>query len=199
MAAGDDQTARFYASNAVSYADYRLKPGRSRLQAFLERLQPGADILELGCGNGLDSAFMIERGFRVTPTDGVAEMASEAAVRLGLPVAVLPFEDIEFVSGYDGIWASACLLHVPRQRLAAILARISRALTPGGVFYASYKSGGPEGCDRYDRYYNNPGRDWLEACYNTLPWSSLDIAGQAGGGYDDEPTEWLHVTAVKPD
>ncbi len=30
-------------------------------------------------------------------------------------------------------WASACLLHVPREELAGILGRIHRALKPGGA------------------------------------------------------------------
>ena len=86
-----DQTLRFYADNAKAYAGYREKANEIRLEAFLSRLSPGPLILELGCGNGRDSGFMIERGFDVTPTDGVAEMAEQASRRLGRRVALLRF------------------------------------------------------------------------------------------------------------
>lgn len=35
-------------------------------------------------------------------------------------------------AAYDGVWAGACLLHVPRDELAGVLARIHRALKPEG-------------------------------------------------------------------
>ncbi|MBD8664965.1 class I SAM-dependent methyltransferase [Rhizobium sp. CFBP 8752] len=192
-----DQTLRFYADNAKAYAGYREKANEIRLEAFLSRLSPGARVLELGCGNGRDSGFMIERGFDVTPTDGVAEMAEQASRRLGRTVAVLRFGDIASVAAYDGVWANACLLHTPINDLADILARIHRALRPGGIFYASYKTGGEEMTDAIGRYYNNPSRPWLEQAYRTVTWSSLEISTNDGSGYDDRPTEWLHVTAVK--
>jgi SAM-dependent methyltransferase len=192
-----DQTLRFYADNAKAYAGYREKANEIRLEGFLSGLAPGARILELGCGNGRDSGFMIDRGFDVTPTDGVAEMAAQASRRLGRKVEVLRFGDIDSVAAYDGIWANACLLHIPRKDLSDVLARIHRALRPAGLFYASFKTGGEEMTDTIGRYYNNPSRAWLEQLYGTVGWSSLDITTNDGSGYDDRPTEWLHVTAVK--
>jgi SAM-dependent methyltransferase len=193
----DDPTSRFYAENAQAYADYWPTPSGRSLEVFLSRLKPQAEILELGCGNGRDSGLMIERGFRVTPTDGTAPMAEQARRRLGVDVAVLRFEDIENIESFDGIWASACLLHVPRPELGDILARIHRALRPQGVFYASYKSGNAEGADRLGRYYNYPDRRWLELTYGQQPWASLEITEHSGGGYDGSTGQWLHATAIK--
>ncbi|MCC2608239.1 class I SAM-dependent methyltransferase [Neorhizobium petrolearium] len=193
----DDPTFRFYAENAAIYAARTSASSRFRLDRFLLKLKPGAEILELGCGNGRDSALMIERGFRVTPTDGTPEMAGEAEKRLGVPVRVLRFEDIDAVDAFDGVWANACLLHVPRSDLGAILAGIHSALRSGGIFYASFKAGAAEGFDDLGRYYNYPSREWLNAVYETRHWTSIDIDETHGGAYDDRPTDWLHVTAVK--
>lgn len=198
MAADESSTNRFYAENAEVYAASTSQPHVVRLTPFLAGLKPGAEILELGCGNGRDSAAMIESGFRVTPTDGTPEMAREAERRLGVPVHVLRFEDIDGVAAFDGIWANACLLHVPRSDLAEILARIHRALRPGGLFYASFKAGQAEGLDSLGRYYNYPSSDWLREVYETLPWALLEIDENHGGAYDRQPTDWLHVTARKP-
>ena len=74
---------------------------------------------------------------------------------------------------------------------------MQRALRPGGVFYASYKAGEAEGRDRFGRYYNYPDADWLRIAYGKDGWSRLDIGEDLGGGYDQEPTRWLHATAIK--
>jgi SAM-dependent methyltransferase len=197
MEGEDDPTLRFYADNAETYADYWLTPSARRLADFLAMLPAQAEILELGCGNGRDSGFMLDRGYRVTPTDGTPELAAVAAKRLGVEVSVLRFKDMGHVEAFDGIWAHACLLHVPRAELAGILARIHRALKPGGIFYASYKGGVAEGHDKFGRYYNYPSEAWLRATYETMPWTSIMVQGGKGGGYDDQPIDWLHVTGKK--
>ena len=197
MVLPQDPTTRFYAENASTYAEHANAPSRERLDPFLARLTQGARILELGCGNGRDSAEMLSRGFRVTPTDGIAEIAAEASRRLKMPVSVLPFSEITAVSAFDGIWANACLLHVPRVDLGAVLSRIHRALRQGGVFYASFKGGEAEGHDALGRYYNYPSMPWLMMLGETLPWSYLAVDMTHGGAYDGQPTDWLHLLAVK--
>ncbi|MCM2472571.1 class I SAM-dependent methyltransferase [Rhizobium sp. CG5] len=193
----DDPSVAFYAANAVDYAARDRKIPTVRLEAFLDRLVPGARILELGCGAGEDSAMMLARGFDVTPTDGTAEMAAEAARRLQRPVQVLRFDEIDALELYDGIWANACLLHVPQADLQAVLARIFKAAAPGCVFYASYKTGGSPGTDRFGRYYNRPTAAWLSEIYRAAGWLDPEIENAAGGGYDGEPTDWLYVMALK--
>ena len=77
--------------------------------------------------------------------DGSPEMAEVASRRLDRPVGTLLFHELDEVEAYDGVWANACLLHVPRDELAPILKLIWRALKPGGTFYASFKAGDAEG------------------------------------------------------
>jgi len=192
-----DPSLRFYADNAATYAGRNRTSKADRLEPFLARLSPGARVLELGCGSGADSAAMIAAGFDVDPTDGTPQMAAEAERRLGRPVRVLRFAELDADEVYDGVWANACLLHVPREGIADVLARIWRALKPGGIFYASFKAGSQEGLDRLQRYYNRPDREWLGATYAGAGWRPPVIDHERGGGYDGEPTDWLHVTAVK--
>ncbi len=89
MTARDDTTLGFYAAEAQPYASRSRAADEERLNAFLARLPSGARILELGCGGGQDSEWMLARGFDVTPTDGSPELAREAEKRLGRPVRVL--------------------------------------------------------------------------------------------------------------
>ncbi|KQM33558.1 SAM-dependent methyltransferase [Rhizobium sp. Leaf68] len=197
MTARDDHTIGFYAREVAAYTT-RGVDASPRLKAFLAALPPGGRILELGCGAGQDSEAMLARGFDVHPTDGTPEMARAAAERLGVATSTLLFEDIAEQNAYDGIWANACLLHVPRATLPSIIARIHAALKDKGVFYASYKAGTAEGRDELDRFYNYPSPDWLLDVYQQLSWHQITIDEAKGSGYDNKPTDWLHVTAVKP-
>ncbi|MBN8987500.1 MAG: class I SAM-dependent methyltransferase [Rhizobiales bacterium] len=194
----DEQTLQFYRSNAKAYAGREITSRQARLTAFLGRLAPDALILELGCGAGGDTAEMLARGFNVLPTDGSPEMAEVASRRLGCPVGTLLFHDLDAVEAYDGVWANACLLHVPRDELAQVLGRIWRALKPGGVFYASFKTGEAEGRDTLDRYYNYPSPEWLRETYAEVgDWPSLDIETGNVIGFDNKWAPMLFVTACK--
>jgi SAM-dependent methyltransferase len=197
MTAQDDTTLTFYAEHASAYASRGHDAERHYLVRFLSMLSPGASIMELGCGAGQDSETMIAGGFDVTPTDGTPEIAREAERRLGRSVRVLLFGDIDMKNRFDGVWANACLLHVPRIELPAIISRIHTALKPGGVFYASFKAGAAEGRDQFNRYYNYPSADWLRHAYGPDRWEATVIEEAIGSGYDKKPTDWLHVTARK--
>ncbi|WP_235916378.1 class I SAM-dependent methyltransferase [Sphingomonas psychrolutea] len=185
----------FYEGNAEDYAARSSGAARMWLDRFMADLPPGASVLELGCGAGHDAARLIAAGFDVTPTDGSPAMAREAERRLGRPVETLRFEDLHGAAMYDGIWASACLLHVPRKELPDVLAKIALLLNPSGLFYASYKTGGREGRDSLGRYYNRPGSSWLSRVYLEAGFQAPVIEQVNGGGFDGVATEWLHVVA----
>ena len=191
----DDPTLRFYADNAATYAQHVTTPTGRQLSAFLALLPSGGKILELGCGNGRDAAHMLFLGFDVDATDGTPELAAEAERRIGQPVRILRFEQLDAIGAYDGIWACASLLHAPAGDLVGILSRIHRALRPDGVFTASFKAGNGEGRDSFGRYFNYPSAEHLRADYASAGWRDVVLETRMGSGYDAKPTEWLWVTA----
>src|SRR3954471_20078709 len=94
IAAYDPETLQFYADQAPVYTASGPQGASRHLSAFLDRLRPGSRILELGCGGGRDSELMIRRGFVVDPTDGSAEIARKAEERIGKPVRVMRFDEL---------------------------------------------------------------------------------------------------------
>jgi SAM-dependent methyltransferase len=194
----DVDTLSFYAAEAPVYVTARPEEVSSEVAAFLKLLHPGASILELGCGGGIDAAHMIAAGFDVDPTDGVPEMATQAEVRVGRPVRVMRFDELDDEDRYDGVIASASLLHVPRVGLPDILRRVWRALKPGGWHMASYKTGAPEGFDIHGRYYNQPTSAQAEAMYRTAgDWSVYNADESMGVGYFSAPSAWLKIVSQK--
>jgi hypothetical protein len=47
----------------------------------------------------------------------------------------------QWIEQFDGIWACASPLHVPRLELPPRMTRLAKALKPGGVMYVSFKYG----------------------------------------------------------
>ncbi|QWW66373.1 bifunctional 2-polyprenyl-6-hydroxyphenol methylase/3-demethylubiquinol 3-O-methyltransferase UbiG [Rhizobium sp. WYJ-E13] len=192
-----DDTSAFYNDNAETYATRDRKPPTTRLDAFLADLPEQARILELGCGGGQDCAYMLSKGFDVTPTDGSAELARQAEKLIDRTVKVMRFEELSAREEFDGVWAEASLLHVPRADLPVILTLIRNALKHGGVFHASFKAGTAEGQDDFGRYYNYPSREWLQELLVAGGWKDVSIREADGGGYDGKPTRWLYLGALK--
>lgn len=194
----DEQTLRFYADNALTYAGRVRSRLDEELRTFLGRLQPGARILELGTGGGDDAATMLAQGFDLHPTDASPQLAKAAEARIGQPVRLMRFDELAEQDAYDGVWANACLLHAPRDELTNDLTRIHCALRPGGLFVASFKAGNGEGRDQFGRYYNYPDHATLEGHYSSAaPWAELAITERLGSGYDKKPTLWHWVMARK--
>ena len=195
----DEETLGFYRRNAEVYAG-RVKAPSSQLRGFLMLLPPGGSILELGCGAGNHCAEMMAAGFSVRATDGSPEMAEVASRRLGRAVDTMRFDQLDADEAFDGVWASACLLHVPRDELTGILRRIRRALRREGIFYASFKLGASEGRDSLGRYYNYPSPEWLEGIYAASgPWDLLTSDTSKIRSFDQTPATMLHLLARKRD
>jgi len=103
------------------------------------------------------------------------------------PVAVLRFQEVTWENAFDGIWACASLLHVPRAEMDAVLARLVRALRPGGVWYMSFKAGEPEEV-RGGRLFNDQTGRSLRELLDRQPalqpgriWLTEDVRPDRGG------------------
>ena len=192
----DSATLNFYNSTAEVYTSSGPGGTNRRLADFLSRLPAKAHVLDLGCGGGRDAERMIAEGFNVDPTDGSPAIAQTAAMRLGRPVRTLQFGELDAACIYDAIWASASLLHVPRQALPDVLRRVWQALKPNGLHFASYKVGETEGRDGHGRYFNYLSRDQLLSAYHKLGrWDVVQIDEYTGGGYEGQQGPWISIIA----
>lgn len=192
----DANTISFYDREADAYAIFRKRS--PQLDAFISRLAIGANVLELGCGAGHDAEALIAAGMTVTATDASSKLAARASQKIGRPVRVMRFDELSDIEAFDGVWANACLLHVPSGALSRVLANVRDSLRDGGVFFASFNAGNGEDRDQLGRYYNFPDRFELERYFAAAgPWKALAIEEGFGGGYDGVARVWFYCTAIK--
>ncbi len=104
------------------------------------------------------------------------------------------FDQLDAEHEYDAVWAHASLIHVPMVSLGEVLTRVYRALRPGGLHAATYKSGGQEGRDSQGRYYNYPSLDQLLAAYEQAgEWDIIHHSEYVGGGFENGSGPWAYV------
>lgn len=140
---------------------------------FLQYLPAGGLILDAGCGSGRDSRAFLQAGYSVSAFDACGALCKEARQFSGLAVAHQRFLDPLPVTGVDGIWACASLLHVPRSDLVLTLAHLTAALVSGGVLYASFKWGWGERVDADGRHFTDLDLTELARLLDSLPHLQL--------------------------
>jgi SAM-dependent methyltransferase len=193
----DPATIAFYQARAPRWVFHSGEAHSHQLDAFLDRLPEGSAVLELGCGGGRDAARMKARGFAVDATDGTPALVRRANEAFGLGARVMAFHELEAEAAYAGVWAHASLLHCPRASLPDVLARIFRALVPGGWFFSSYKLGEEEGRDLLGRLHNFPSPGWLFAAYAEAGFILDSHEVYAGKASDGTQRDWIDLVARK--
>jgi|SRR3989344_3473484 len=153
-----DNNAQGFEARTKDYIrNYILKDA----ELFISFLQ-GTRILDLGSGPGRDSLFFKERGLNPLCVDFSPEMVRLCQVK-GLEAQVGDLENLPFSdSTFDGVWAYTSLLHMPKDKLPPVLARIGQILKPNGIFYLGMKEGDFEGWIESDKY---PGSQRFFALY----------------------------------
>ena len=156
----------FYEENAESYIQdtFGIDMEGTR-RKFLAYVPKGGKILDLGFGSGRDMAAFRDEGYQVMGIDPCLPFVRRAR-SIGMEALPLKAENMPFVNEFDGIWASASLLH--SEDLPKALGKCHKALREGGVLYCSFKKGSFRGM-----------RD--ERLYLDMEPSSLDKALKGAG------------------
>jgi cyclopropane fatty-acyl-phospholipid synthase-like methyltransferase len=185
---------QFYEDNAEDFfrrsVDADMAEGWA---AFGALVKPGGRVLDAGCGSGRDTLALAKQGFRITPIEASPKLAALASAHTGLPVTVMTFDQVGWRDTFDGIWACASLLHVPRADLPAAMRRLRDALVPGGVWWMSFKYGDEErqASGRHFTDLDEAGARALIDETGGLTLLSMEVTGDARA--DRAGERWLSV------
>lgn len=196
-----ERTIETYESVAGEYRERNAD--RSDIEGLLEDFMgtvedatdgSSARLADVGCGPGWEAETFASRGYDAIGIDltdaflAVArEQASDASFarmdmrRLGLAT-----------DAFDGLWACASVLHLPRADVPGTLSEFRRALTPGGVVCLSVKRG--HGTETGTVYATDERRFTLYE-----PDELETLLSDAGFGIEsigtDEADEWVQAMA----
>ena len=122
-----------YDTNLNRTRDLEARSVRATLEA-----QPFETCLEIGCGTGKNTVWLIEKARQVTAVDLSEEMLAKARSRITTPSVTFIQADItaDWTFGdklYDLVTFSLVLEHIAD--LAPIFRKVAAALKPGGYVY----------------------------------------------------------------
>lgn len=189
-----DKTVAYYNENAGTFFASTVNADMSvQYDLFLKHVPDGGYILDLGCGSGRDSKYFLEKGYKVEAVDGSPVLCEKASKLIGQPVRQLLFQDFDYTKQFDAVWASASLLHIPKENILLMFDKINASLKQNGIFYVSFKNGNFEG-ERNGRLFADFTKDsFAETISESNAFELLDIqiTSDVRVGRSDE--KWLNL------
>ena len=190
----DKKTISIYDSKSCEYASLtKVSRPSKQLNEFMNEINHGGTVLDLGCGPGIASAFMKKNGFNVVATDASAEMIKIARIENGINALHQSFEDISWTNHFDGIWAHFSLLHASKKMFPIHLEALYKALKPNGVFTIGMKIGKGEKRDNIGRFYSYYSEDQLLKYLKKSGFKIDNIKYGEDVGLDGKLASWIII------
>lgn len=172
----------FYNKNAEEFYNGTVNADMSATcDKFLKYIKHGGRILDVGCGSGRDSLYFLKRGYEVVSVDASEKMVESSSLLTGQKTILMRFDEIRFENEFDGIWACASLLHVPKSDIEDILRKLVKGLKTEGILFASFKYGNNE-VIRDERLFNSYDEEGLQGLLRSTPelklidiWKTQDV------------------------
>lgn len=191
-------TRTYYKEKAKAFFDSTIGIDMGGLyKPFLDQLPGKGKILDAGCGSGRDTAYFKSQGYDVVAFDFSEEMVKLASDYIGEPVLYMSFKDIAFEGEFDGVWACASIVHIPKNESVEVFNKLSYALKRGGVLYTSFKYGDCEEI-RNGRFFSDYTESSLRSVIDKIPslkiikhWKTPDVRPERKNEY------WLNMLLGK--
>ncbi len=108
---------------------------------FLELLDEESNILDIGCGSGVNMQYCKDLGFQIEGID-ISKSMVLLCNEKRLNAKEGDIENLEFPkNSFSAVLASASLLHVPKIKIQEALKDIHEILKPSGILYCSFLKG----------------------------------------------------------
>lgn len=162
---------------------------------IFNKLLPEGHLLEIGCGGGRDAAELIALGYQYTGIDPSVEMFKAAQERNPKGTFIhASAQEIDFEGEFEGFWASASLLHVPKKEIDGVMQRINKALKDGGVGFIALKKhlDGEDEREETDKYGTRVFTYWTaDGFTQVLNRNGFEVVGDVEERPVSEKTVWL--------
>jgi SAM-dependent methyltransferase len=191
-----EMTDRYYEDHALDYFERTVSADLSQThERFLRYLPFRGRILDAGCGSGRDLRAFSQRGFQAIGIDASPALVKLAKAYSGVECTVARLEEITYESCFDGIWACASLLHLPKIVLPSALQRLLNALVPGGALFASLQAGEGEVVTEDGRFFAYYQHDEILGIVRGAGFQIVETWFSADALPDRTDVRWINLIA----
>lgn len=194
------KTIKTYEELAEDYykTHFNINEIKNIADFFIQNLK-GQKILDIGCGPGRDAKYFSEHDLEVTGIDLTSNFVKMASQNVpNAEFMQMDMRNLDFIENiFDGIWACASFLHVPKEDAKNTLLGFRKILKPAGLIYLSVKQGNEEKFVEKDEY---KGRTKFFAFYtqdefkNLIESCNFKIVKVL---IDNKKDTWINVFATK--
>ena len=188
-------TLKTYSKIAANYTAHRRKYKfwTEEYQTFKKFLK-GKKILDVGSGSGREAEFFLRDKFDYLGTDASPAMIKQAKklVPKG-KFRLMNMLSLKFPKkSFDGFWAAASLLHIPKKKQSTVLKSLHKILKDDGVGFISLKFGTGEGLftDKtgYKRFFSYHS---LPSFKKILKQNSFNVIKSGTKKHPERKERWL--------
>ena len=182
----DQETVNVYDKKISDYKKLISKELKdTNLDIFMNMIESGGKVLDLGCGTGSASLELSKRGFLPFPVDASLEMIKVVEALLKIKARKISFDEVDEHNFYHAIWANFSLLHITKNKFSDILKILFSALKEKGILFFSLKRGVGESRDKLGRFYSYYEKSEVEkylekATFQTKRYTEGSNVGLAG-------------------
>ena len=104
---------------------------------------PKGKIIEIGAGPGRDAKALVDYGFEYLGTDASEEVVNVAKEKNpGIEFVQMEAQKLNFpANSFDGFWASAVILHIPKNAIDEVFKGLKAVCKKGAVGFMTMKWG----------------------------------------------------------
>jgi cyclopropane fatty-acyl-phospholipid synthase-like methyltransferase len=125
-------------AEAATYGDeeYPWDTQREWVARVLGLIPPGGTVLDAPCGTGKYFAMLAAAGHRVAGADQSTGMLARARARgIAFSLQRTSLQDLSYAARFDAVLAIEAMQHIPPEDWPGVLAKLGRAVRPGGLVY----------------------------------------------------------------
>jgi 2-polyprenyl-3-methyl-5-hydroxy-6-metoxy-1,4-benzoquinol methylase len=139
-----------------SGTEWHEQPPPSDLHAIIRKLFKPGRVADIGCGSGLEVAWLAANGYSAIgydPSEGLLEEARRRYPQLDFRTAALPELSGAPPASFDNVLCETVLMHLDRTVIAPSVRRLVTILRPGGTLYLSWRVSKSDKRDQHGRLY----------------------------------------------
>lgn len=163
--------------------------------------QSGATLLDLGSGAGQDTRYLRRARYHVIGLDLTwSLLVHTRGHSRRVPLVQADLRDLPFRPGvFDGIWAAASLIHLPKPATRALLRALRHLVPQGAVMGATFVHGQRSGILQSGwipgRFFSRWQKVELERAVRTAGWEVISLKTVQNR---ERKGRWLNLIARAP-